>query len=117
MDRLWNFDRYWLFGFAGTAIVSFSTMPLKLGIWLGIITSMLAFLELAYILIQYARGVTPPGWASTVGIVALLFGVLFVILGINGMYLSRIHGALQGRPKFIIAEVTARPFNSTAGEG
>lgn len=102
--------------FASGAIVSFSNKPLMVGIWIGLITGILAFVELVYVICQSATGATVPGWASTVGIVALLFGVLFVILGINGLYLSSIHGALQGRPKFIVEDVTARPGSKAAIE-
>jgi len=90
---------------ASTGIVSFSRKPLLVGIWLGVLTSLLAFLELAYILYSYLRGATVPGWASTVGIISFLFGVLFAILGVIGLYLASIHSALQGRPRFIVAEV------------
>jgi glycosyltransferase involved in cell wall biosynthesis len=91
--------------FAGSAIVSFSTKPLKLGIWLGIFTAALALLELVYILIQYSRGVTIPGWASTVGILSFLFGVLFVILGIMGIYIAKIHETLQMQPTYVVDEL------------
>lgn len=91
--------------FANSAIVSFSTKPLVIGIWLGLVTGLLAFAELGYILVQYFLGNTVPGWASTVGIIALLFGVLFVLLGVIGLYLSRIHTALQHRPKFVIEQL------------
>jgi len=53
-------------------------------------------------------GNTVPGWASTVGIIALLFGVLFILLGVIGLYLARIHTALQGRPKFVAEKLTFR---------
>jgi glycosyltransferase involved in cell wall biosynthesis len=93
--------------FATKAIVSYSTKPLRLGIWLGLATSALAFLELCYIALQYARGLTVPGWASTVGIISLLFGILFIVLGIIGLYIAQIHLALQRRPAFLIDAVTA----------
>ena len=91
---------------ASSGIVSFSRKPLLVGIWLGMLTSFLAILELAYILYSYLRGATVPGWASTIGILSFLFGVLFAILGVIGLYLASIHSALQGRPRFIIAEAT-----------
>ena len=90
--------------FASGAIVSFSTKPLILGVWIGILTSFLAFIEIVYILVQYFRGATVQGWASTTSIIAFLFGILFIILGIIGIYLARIHQALQHRPKFVVAD-------------
>ena len=97
--------------FAFGAMVSFSTKPLRLGIWLGVFTSSFAFLELVYILYKTLQGNTVPGWASTVGILALLFGILFIILGVIGIYIARIHTVLQERPKFIIAEKTGDGAN------
>ena len=87
-------------------ILSFSTKPLVLAVWLGITTSLFAFAEILYILVQYFRGVTVPGWASTLGLVTFLFGILFFILGIIGLYLGKIHQALQNRPRFIVSETS-----------
>ena len=35
-----------------------------------------------------------------------LFGFLFILIGILGAYLSRIHRALQSPPRFIVAETS-----------
>ena len=93
--------------FASGAIVSFSTKPLKLGIWLGAMTGVFAVLELLYVMVQFARGATVPGWASITALIALLFAVVFVVLGVMGIYLARIHELLQNRPAFIVQESTA----------
>ena len=90
--------------FATGAIVSFSDVPLKIGIWLGLLTGLLAFAELAYVVYAYLEGRTVPGWASAVGVMAFLFGVLFVCVGLIGIYVARIHAALQRRPRYIISE-------------
>ncbi len=92
--------------FAVGAVISFSPKPLKLGIWLGLWTSLLALLEIAYALVQFARGETVPGWASLTAVMSFLFGVLFIVLGIIGAYIARIHDILQNRPPFVIAETT-----------
>ncbi|WP_417463131.1 glycosyltransferase family 2 protein [Kordiimonas sp.] len=91
--------------FASGAIVSFSAKPLKIGIWLGFFTSLIAFAEIGYVFWAYANGYTVPGWASILGVVSLLFGIMFIILGILGTYIARMHMALQNRPHFIISEV------------
>ena len=89
---------------ASGAIISYSTVPLKIGVWIGAVTSILSFMELGYIFYTYTQGVTVPGWASTLGITSLLFGVLFFNVGIIGIYLARIHKSLQGRPPYIVSE-------------
>lgn len=92
--------------FAADAVVSFSTKPLHLGIWLGVALSALSFLELAYALKVYLSGDSLPGWASIMVIMTFLFGFLFILIGILGAYLSRIHRALQAPPRFIVAETS-----------
>ncbi|WP_371377838.1 glycosyltransferase family 2 protein [Thalassotalea aquiviva] len=95
-----------MINFAKGSIISFSTKPLIIGIGLGVITSLLAFFELIYVLIQTFRGEVVPGWASTVGIISFLFGILFIILGIIGAYIARIHISLQNRPRYLIQDDT-----------
>jgi len=92
--------------FATGAVISFSPKPLRLGIWLGLFTSFLAALQIGYSVVQYLRGRTVPGWASLTATISFLFGVLFIVLGIIGAYIARIHEILQNRPPFIIAEST-----------
>ena len=94
-----------MFQFAKGSIISFSTKPLIIGVWIGLITSFLSFAEIIYIMLQYSQGQTVPGWASTIGILSFLFGILFIILGIIGTYIARIHVALQARPKYVTSKV------------
>lgn len=90
--------------FASTGIMSFSSIPLKIGIAIGVLTGFFAFLEILYIVMRFIQGATVPGWASTLGIISLLFGILFIVLGIIGIYLGKIHECLKNRPRFIISE-------------
>ena len=78
-------------------------MPVK-NSWIGLLTSLLAFVEIIYILIKYAQGVTVPGWASITGIISFLFGILFILLGCIGFYIANIHENLKNRPRFIVKE-------------
>lgn len=94
-----------MLNFASGAIISFSVIPLKVSVYIGLFTTLLAFLEIAYITLMYFRGDTVPGWASTVGVLSFLFGVLFINIGIMGTYLARLHMALQNRPSFIVSEI------------
>ena len=92
-----------MYGLAMGSIVSFSIKPLILSIWIGLCTSLVAFIEILYVIYIWYQGHTVPGWASIMGVTSLLFGILFIILGIIGLYLSRIHMALQQRPRYIVA--------------
>ena len=98
-----------MLGFARGTVISFSLTPLKLGIWLGPGTSVLAFAEIAHAIVRYARGVTVPGWASLTAVISFLFGLLFIVLDVVGVCIARIHDILQNRPAFVIDRVTRRP--------
>jgi dolichol-phosphate mannosyltransferase len=91
-----------MFRFAVSAVLAFSLGPLKLGIWVGLLTSLLAFAEIVYILVRYVQGETVPGWASLMGVMSFMFGVLFILLGIIGTYLGSVFEILKNRPHFII---------------
>jgi glycosyltransferase involved in cell wall biosynthesis len=95
--------------FARGGIVAFSTKPLRIGITLGLVTSAVAFVALCYVMAQYVLGRTVPGWASTLGLLVFLFGVLFVILGVIGGYVGLIYIMLQHRPPYVIYEETDAP--------
>ena len=91
--------------FAWHGISSFSLVPLRLGILVGVITSALSFAFLAEAIIaKVITGTAVPGWASTVGVLSFLFGILFIFLGIIGMYIGRILIQVRERPLFIVAD-------------
>jgi dolichol-phosphate mannosyltransferase len=90
--------------FASGAILSFSLAPLRFGIWIGFLTSGLAIVEFAYILYAYFSGKTVTGWASMMAFMALMFGILFVLLGVIGTYLGKIFEVLKNRPRFLIGD-------------
>lgn len=87
---------------AKTGIFAFSSMPLRIGIVIGLVMSLLSFLELAYVLVVYLTGKPVEGWASTMAVMSLLLGVLFLLVGIQGEYIVRIYERVQKRPPFLI---------------
>lgn len=92
--------------FAVASLFSFSIIPLRFGIWLGLITSGLAFAELVYILIRYIQGESVPGWASTLTVISFMFGILFVLVGIIGAYMGSIFETVKNRPRFLVNETS-----------
>jgi hypothetical protein len=86
-------------------ISSFSIVPLRFGIALGIVTGGLAILELAYVVaVRVLSDAVVPGWASVLGVTSLLFAMLFFMLGVIGEYIGRILIEVRGRPRFVVAE-------------
>ena len=101
-----KYSRRRMWAFAWNSITSFSVVPVRMGVYLGLITSALAFAELAYAV--WAKLFTDrvvPGWASAVSVVSLLFGILFILVGLLGEYIGRILIEVKQRPRFLISEV------------
>ncbi|MBI4138635.1 glycosyltransferase family 2 protein [Candidatus Uhrbacteria bacterium] len=86
-------------------IVSFSTVPLKLSIYLGFFISLVSVFAAAVILwLKLYYGSTPQGWASLMVIAFFLGGVQLFVLGIMGEYLARITTEVRGRPLYIVGK-------------
>ena len=100
--------------FAWSGITAFSVIPLRLGIVLGLATSSLSLLYLAHAvwLKLFRPEQAQPGWASIVGLITLLFGVLFILVGLLGEYVARILMQVRQRPRFIVSE--AAGFDAAA---
>jgi dolichol-phosphate mannosyltransferase len=91
--------------FAWTGVTSFSLVPLRLSILLGLFTSAFAFEQLLEALYRkVALDANVPGWTQLMVVMSLLFGVLFIMLGIVGEYVGRILIEVRRRPRFIVRE-------------
>ena len=98
-------------------LMSFSIVPLRLAIALGLLISIVSFLYLVYSVVIWftARGVVP-GWASTVGMLSLLGGIQLLTIGVIGEYLGRLFLSNLNRPAFVISERT-RPISERVPAG
>jgi dolichol-phosphate mannosyltransferase len=84
-------------------VLSFSSVPLRLAVWLGLGTAALGFLYLFYALWgKVVAGRNPAGWTSLAVIMLVLGGVQLTVMGIMGGYLSRIFDEAKNRPLFIV---------------
>ena len=88
--------------FAMDGITSFSTVPLRIAVWLGLASAVLSFLVLGYALVQWASGHAVPGWASSFVATALFSGVQLIVLGVLGEYLGRVMEEVKHRPLYVI---------------
>lgn len=98
---------------ASVGIMSFSLVPLRLSIMLGILTSMVAFWQM--IGAFYSKIVlhaTVPGWAQLMTVVTFMFGILFILIGVLGEYLGRVLIEVRKRPRYLINEMIGIDRNS-----
>lgn len=87
-------------------VSSFSLVPLRVAVLIGLAASTIAFFGVAYAIVGWwlDRYTTVPGWASTMAIMSALFGLLFVVLAIMAEYLGRVVIEVRGRPRFLVRE-------------
>ncbi len=85
------------------SVTGFSTAPLRLATWLGLLGGVAAVAILVYAVWARFHGDALPGWTSTVVIVAAVGAVQLLSLGILGEYVGRMYAALQGRPAYFVA--------------
>lgn len=84
------------------AIASFSSFPLRIGIYLGALISMIGALALIVSSPIGISGGSTPG--LIIGAIAIIGGLQLIVLGIIGEYIGRIFEQSQGRPLYLVAE-------------
>ncbi len=88
---------------AADGIFGFSSRPLTLIGWAGLVVLCIALLGLiATIACAAVTGV--PGWLWAVCALVLLDGVILCAMGVQGAYTQRIYDEVKGRPLYIIKE-------------
>jgi glycosyltransferase involved in cell wall biosynthesis len=93
------------------AVISFSTLPLRVASILGIIVSLIGAAYGGVIVIQRLVGdVVVPGYTSLLVTVLLLGGVQLACIGIIGEYLGRVYEESKARPLFLVWEDTRQPI-------
>lgn len=99
----WSFFK--LFAYAIEGIVSFSTVPLTISAFVGILMCLVAFVGLVFIFIRaLAFGDPTSGWPSLVCIILLIAGIQMFFLGIIGQYLAKTYMETKNRPKYLVRE-------------
>ncbi len=90
--------------FAWTAATSFSTLPLKASIWLGVIATLIGFEEaVRAVLARIFHWYSVPGWASLTVLVSFLGGATLICIGIVGEYIGLIYQQAKERPIYLVS--------------
>jgi glycosyltransferase involved in cell wall biosynthesis len=91
---------------ASDIILAFSERPLKFAIFIGLTMGLISLFVLIWIFIRVSQGgFSVTGWASLIASVFLIGGVQITLIGIIGIYLSKVFGEVKRRPLFIIEQI------------
>lgn len=102
-ETKWNFWKLLLYSLEG--ITAFSTVPLSIASFMGVLFCMLAFILIIFIIVRTSIFGDPvSGWPSLVCIISLISGVQLFCMGIIGQYLAKTYMEVKKRPIYIVKE-------------
>ena len=99
-ETKWSFWKLFLYSIEG--IIGFSTLPLAVSAFLGILFCIVAFIFIFVIIVRtLVFGDPTSGWPSLACIILLVSGVQLFCMGILGAYLSKTYLEVKKRPIYI----------------
>lgn len=111
-ETKWSFWK--LFKYAIEGIVAFSTVPLTLAAFLGVLFCLIAFVMIIVVIVKtLAFGDPAAGWPSLVCLIMFTSGIQLFFLGVIGEYLAKAYLETKHRPHYITRE-TNLSHNSAA---
>ena len=100
-----SFNAWKLWNLALEGITSFSTVPLRVWLYLGTLISTFAFFYGSFIVIKTVIfGVDSPGYASIMTAILFLGGVQLIGIGVLGEYIGRMYMESKRRPTYIVED-------------
>ena len=102
-DTKFNYWKLWNFALSG--ITAFSTLPIRIGVYLGLGVSAFAFCFGIWIIAKtILTGVDVAGYASLMVVVLFLGGIQLFFMGLMGEYVGRIYMEVKDRPIYVVAQ-------------
>ena len=99
----WNYFK--LIDLAIDGITSFTTAPLRIATFMGILSALVAFIYIVYIVVRtIILGIDVPGYASIICFILMIGGIQLISLGVIGEYLGRIFIEVKNRPLYFVEE-------------
>lgn len=100
----WSFRK--LLNYAIEGIIGFSTKPLRIATYLGVLTGFAAIIYLIVVVLQrLLGGINIPGYATIIVLILLLGAMQLFCIGIIGEYIGKIFEQSKKRPIYIAKEI------------
>ena len=101
-----KFSGWKLWNFALEGLTSFSSAPLRIWTYLGLIFALTSFCYATFIILRtLISGVDVPGYASLLVAIVFFGGLQLIGIGLLGEYLGRTYIEAKRRPTFIIRKI------------
>ncbi|MCR5085891.1 MAG: glycosyltransferase family 2 protein [Lachnospiraceae bacterium] len=108
----------WSFGslvkYSINGIVSFSTVPLAISSFLGVLCCMFAFLMMIWLIVKtLVLGQIGSGYATIVTLILFMSGLQLMMFGVLGQYIARSYLEGKHRPIYIAREKKVKKTNKS----
>ncbi len=101
-----KFNGWKLWNFAIEGLTSFSTEPLRIWTYIGLVVSLSSFLFALFIAVRVLiSGIDVPGYASIMVAVTFLGGLQLIGIGVLGEYMGRTYIESKRRPIYIVRKI------------
>lgn len=98
-----SYNFYKRLSLAINGMISFSDLPLKVNIAIGLLLSVMGIaLSAIYIALKISRQDILPGFTSIICVLLFSQGMVLSMLGITGLYIGRILKEVQNRPLYVV---------------
>ncbi len=102
-ETKWSFWKLFIYAIDG--IVAFTTAPLAIASFMGVLFCVLAFILIIVTIVRKTLfGDPTSGWPSLVCIISLISGVQLFCLGIIGQYMAKTYMEVKNRPQYLIRD-------------
>ena len=101
-----SFNKWRSWNFALEGITSFSTAPLRVWSYVGVIVLFFGLLYSLIIIVDaFFNGVKTPGYVTLLTAMVIFGGVQLIGIGVLGEYIGRIYMEVKNRPSYLIGKV------------
>lgn len=101
-ETKWPFRK--MLRFAVDGITSFSTVPLRMATWLGLLAGLIALGGVGWALYSKLFGGVVRGWTTIMIVVGIGSSAQLLMTGILGEYVGRIYEEVKRRPLYVVED-------------
>ena len=100
-----KFNAFRLWRLAIDGITSFTSVPLKVWTFIGMLVAAFALLYgLLFVVKTLILGIDVPGYPSLIVAITFFSGVQLISLGVIGEYLGRVFSEVKQRPLYVVRQ-------------
>lgn len=94
-----------LLHFSINALCSFSDLPLKLGVYSGIMVALFGLILMIFTIANKLINGAPAGYSTIIVAMCFMFAVTLIVIGIIGEYIAVLFAEIKNRPIYIVRKV------------